>query len=293
MPDARDEDQPRPPRRRAWPRRLAPAIALAAVAAVVAIATADPGDDSDRRPPVVASASSSDGLLRVLVTDMRERGEALPHGAETYDWASRGRVKLGNRPGARRALIGWGQVYACSHGNPDPSARVELRDIQTWVLSARARAWRRVQTSRGVDGAAYREDFRGNANRPADARTLPDGGTSVTAGRGYNFHFWPEGGRVRIDPSDIAGIVVAVRARLLPTTLRQAARPCYVASVGADFWADVQGAGSGATAVGDAAIGRLKRVDARWRAFTMTTLSPRDLARAGAPPLRLPAAELR
>jgi len=41
-----------------------------------------------------------------------------------------------------------------------------------------------------LDGAACLYDFSGDSNKPADTITLPDGPISVTAGNGYNFHFY-------------------------------------------------------------------------------------------------------
>jgi hypothetical protein len=74
--------------------------------------------------------------------------------------------------------------------------------------------WHQVQSSQRVEGAAFREDYVGNINQPANIRSEPDGSISVTAGGGFNFHFRPSG-RASIDPNDISGVFTTVQARLI------------------------------------------------------------------------------
>jgi hypothetical protein len=229
-----------------------------------------------------------DDPVEVMVGDMTPPHEGSPHGVPlSYDWARGPRVGMGNDPGAFRAMILWGQVYEAAEGNPSANTRVHLRDAAAWVLSKRTRQWRLVQSSVSVEGSAYREDFAGDVNRPADVRAEPDGGVSVTAGGGYNYHFWPPSGRAAIDPNDIGGVVTRVRARLVSgdTTRpddRAAAR--YLLSVGGDYWLSRTAAWDNFKTNGDIGIGKFKYVGTEWKSFYMTTLSA-DSLRANPPPV--------
>src|SRR6202012_2111265 len=98
----------------------------------------------------------------------------------------------------------------------------------------------------------------------------------------HNFHFWPGSGRVDQRPAQVSAVVVAVQARLQPLSSNTAA-PCLVLSVGGDLWRS-RTAGPGGSNSTDIGIGRFKRVERRWRLFTMTTASAALLQRTPAPP---------
>lgn len=237
--------------------------------------------------PSKPSAEVEDDTMVEIVADMALPHEARPHGVpETYNWAVRPRVGMGNNPGAFRALIAWGQLYEAAEGNPATNTRVHLRDLRTYVLSRRTGTWRLLQSSTGVEGHAYVEDFLNDVNRPADIRPEQDGGVSVMAGGGYNFHFWPPSGRVAINPADIGGLITSIRARLITADSsrpddRNRAR--YVLGMGADYWLDLEADWNQFKTNGDAGIGRFKYVRPEWRTFYMTTLSEAEL-RQNPPP---------
>jgi hypothetical protein len=220
---------------------------------------------------LVVPTDSSVGLTQLLHDDMRLRSEQRPHGTHA-DWAAHPRLRAGTNPRAYTAFTAWGQLYECASGNPQPGARVELRDIEGWIRSKATGAWVRVQRSVGTGGGAYREDFANNDSHNADAKTLQSGSTSAAAGGGFNYHFWPTDGRVSINPGDVAAVVTTVRARLAPGTYSSRGRaPCYVASMGADYWREKAAAAAAFTTNKDVGIGRFKRVDSKWRLFTMST----------------------
>jgi hypothetical protein len=202
---------------------------------------------------------------------MRLPSEAVPHGIN-YPFAFRPR--LGGSPGSYTAYMAWGQLYECASGNPQGAARVEIRDIEGWVKSRGAGAWRRVQQSTGTGGAAFAENFVNNVSKAADVLPATSGGTSVRVGGGYNYHFWPTGGRAPIDPSDVGAVASSVRARLAPGTYSATgSAPCYVLSMGADYWKNASSAWNQFATNKDAGIGRFKRVDRNWRLYTMSTSS--------------------
>jgi hypothetical protein len=120
-----------------------------------------------------------------------------------------------------------------------------------------------------MQGAAFAEDYAG-PTVPAHYVAKPSG-TSVTPVAGHNFHFWPNSGRVSLRPRRVAAVVVAVQARLQARP-QGAAAPCLVLSVGGDLWRSLSAEPGGANSA-DIGIGRFKRVERRWRLFTMTTAS--------------------
>ena len=225
-------------------------------------------------PPVTTTpptTPSTNTFAQLRTADMAQASEALPHGI-TYDFAYHPRLSAGLNAGGYTAFTGWGQLYECASGNPQPAARVEIRDIQSWIKSKSTGAWRVVQQSTATDGGAYSESFVNNTSKTSDAVTLSSGSTSVTAGGGYNYHFWPKTSRVSIDPNDVAGVITNARYRLVPGTYDPTKpSPCYVLSMGADYWSAVNAQWNQLLTNRDVGIGRFKRVDSDWRTGTMST----------------------
>lgn len=225
--------------------------------------------------------------LETILYDMTGQHEGSPSGVPaSYDWAKGPRMGMGNDPGAFRALMAWGQVYEDAEGNPATNTRVQLRNMKAYVLSKKDGAWRVVQESVSVDGAAYREDFVADVNKPADVRAEAEG-VSVKLEPNYNFHYWPTSGRTEIDPTDIAGIFTTMQARLIVDDEnkpddRDKAR--YLLSMGADYWLDLTTQWDQFKTNGDVAIGKFKYVTPEWQAFNMTSLSEEEL-RKNPPPL--------
>jgi hypothetical protein len=227
--------------------------------------------------------------LETIINDMTLPHEDKAAGVpESYDWASGPRIGRGNEPGDFKAFIAWGQVYEAASGNPAKNTRVELKNIKAYILSKADGKWHLLQSSTDVEGAAYREDFVNDESKTLELRTEPDGSISVTAGDGYNFHFWTSSGRSTIDPDDVAGVFTTVQARLIvddPTLPDDRATAKYLLSMGGDYWLSLSAQWkSDWSANGDAAIGRFKYVTSEWQAFNMTTLSEEEL-RNNPPPL--------
>ena len=239
--------------------------------------------------PVVAKPQTTN-TLQTIADDMRLPHAAKLHGVPAaYDWADKPRLGRGNDPGVFKAFIAWGQVYESAQGNPAINTRVQLRNLEGFLLSKKTGQWTRLQFSVDVDGAAFKEDFANNASQPPQQRREPDGGVSVTAGGGYNFHFWCSCGRTVIDPRDVAGVFTTAQARLIlgdATKPDDRATAQYLLGMGADYWLDQSGEWKADwSANGDVGIGRMKFVTNDWQAFNMTTLSLNDLEK-NPPPLR-------
>jgi hypothetical protein len=241
-----------------------------------------------KNPASSPRKSSTVNSIQVIINDMTLPHEGSPHGVPlNYDWAVRPRVGMGNHPGTFRAMTAWGQIYEDSSGNPASNSRVQIRNMRAYLLGKKDGQWRVLQTSRKVEGSGYREDFADDANKPPDMRQEPDTTVSVTAGDGYNYHFWPSTGRASIDPNDVGGIFTTVQARLiLGDSAKQddSAAARYLLSMGGDYWLSLSAQWDNFKTNGDIGIGRFKTVRPEWQAFNMTSLTADDLRR-NPPPL--------
>lgn len=223
-----------------------------------------------------AEAIRKQRIASLLVSDMTEANEGRYHGVpDEWNWALRPRVGMGNDPGTFRAMIAWGQIYLEAAGSGATNTRVQVRNIEAWLLSKTDGKWHLLQQAETVQGAAYREDFAGDVNVPANLRDEPDGGVSVKLEAGHNFHFWNPTGRVNISPDDIAGLVTAFQARLVvddPAAGDDRANARFVASAGGDYWLSLTAEWDNFKTNNDFAIGRGKMVGTEWRTFTSCTI---------------------
>ncbi len=226
---------------------------------------------------------------QTIIDDMQPPHEGIPHGVpKDYNWAFGPRVGMGNNPHHFRAMTAWGQLYEAATGNLTSNTRIQIRDIKAYVLSKRDRKWHLLQSSRRVAGNAYREDFAGDINKPADVIYQQDGSISVKVSKGYNYHFWCSCDRVLIDPNNISGIFTTVQARLVvdnPQKPDDRAQARYLLSMGGDYWLNLTAKWDNGKTNADIGIGKFKYVKNQWQAFNMTTLSPADIRR-NPPPMQ-------
>jgi hypothetical protein len=242
-------------------------------------------------PTRTAIPAALPNSVDLIVSDMTQPHEALLSGVPAaFDWHAGPRMGLGNEPGKLRAMIAWGQVYADAAGNPAQNTRVQLADIQLWLLSKKSATWSRVQGSWRVQGNAFREDFKDNDNIPADVRVESDGSLAIKLTPRYNFHFWTESGRSEIDNTDVAGVYSTVRARLIIDDVRKPddrSRARVLVGMGADYWLTLTAAWDPAWQNnGDVAIGRMRFVSQTWASYNMSSLSAEAL-RANPPPITI------
>lgn len=215
--------------------------------------------------------------LEEIIGDMNLPHEGRPHGVpDNYNWAINPRRGAVEPPADWTAAIAWGQLYEWIEGNPADNTRVHLTDLELYYLNKNDNKWYRIQKAVRVSGAAYREDFAGDDNIPADIRLEPDYSVSVTCGNGRNFHFWPNSGRVSIPKNVVAGCFVTIKARLiaddpLKEDDRDSAR--YVLSVGGDWWLSLTAQWDNWTTNADMGIGRFRFVGKEWRSFNMYSVT--------------------
>ncbi|MEL6385489.1 MAG: LamG domain-containing protein [Cyanobacteria bacterium J06626_18] len=216
-------------------------------------------------------------LLIEAASDLEKTHEGRPDGVpDNIDWSSEPRINAGNDPGGFEAVNAWGQIYEDAAGNPAENTRVKLRNIQTYVFSKKEGEWNLVQSSPTVEGAAYKLDFANDTNQPADIRTEPDGSLSIKVTPGFNFHFWPTGGRGTIDPNDVGGVYTTVDAKLIlddPNKPDDRAQAKYLMGMGSDYWKDATAGWDNFKTNYDAVVGRFRYVDSEWDSFGATSFT--------------------
>lgn len=225
--------------------------------------------------------------LEDIIGDVTLPHEGLPHGVpDSYDWARAPRSGAQRPPEGWTAAIAWGQLYEWAEGNPATNTRVQIRDMEMHYLSKSDNQWHQLQKSLRVDGAAYTEDFVDNINKPADIRSESDGSISVTAGNGYNFHFWPSAGRVEIPKDQVDGCFISVQCRLIldnPEGPDDRDQARYLMSVGGDWWESLTAQWDNWTTNADMGIGRFRFITSEWKGYNMISL-PEEQVRENPPP---------
>ena len=235
----------------------------------------------------IACQGFSQTTLDEIIGDMTLPHEGLPHGVpSSFDWYSKPR-KGAPEPGPGwTAAIAWGQVYEWAGGNPATNTRIQIKDLAMYYLSKKDNKWHLLQSSVRVSGANYVENFAGDVNKPANIRIEKDGSISTTCGGGYNFHFWPNTGRITIPVNDVAGCFVTVKARLI---VNDATKPDdrdkakYMMSVGGDWWLSLTAPWDNWKTNWDIGIGRFRFIKSEWKSFNMYSV-PNDTIRKNPPP---------
>ena len=117
-------------------------------------ASSSPGTPSNLGLRVPTSTGTS--VADRIAGDMQGKNEAYPHGVPlSYEWANGPVVIMGNNSKGWQAITSWGAVYEDSKGNPATNTRVNIRDMQTYVLLQSTGKWLLVQNTSSPMGAAY------------------------------------------------------------------------------------------------------------------------------------------
>lgn len=245
---------------------------------------ADTTSAGSQPEPIVSETIPN--TLEQIRNDMAEPHQAIPNGIDGQDWRLAPRVGYGNQPPEGwSAMTTWGQVYAPTTGNPATNTRFQIKNMQTWYLSKATGEWISWQTSSNVGGANYAEDFQNDLNIPADLRREEEG-YSANLQEGYNFHFWPQEGRVTIDPDDIAAVWTAIDGRLIlddHAGVNDMSQACMMMSVGADYWTNRSAEWDQWTTNGDIGIGRFRYLTKDWQTFNMHTMTKEQLTQQPPP----------
>ena len=230
---------------------------------------------------------SSQTTLDEIVNDMKLPHEGLPHGVPAnFNWQAKPRVGATEPGPGWTAAIAWGQVYEWAGGNPATNTRIQIKDLAMYYLSKKDNKWHLLQSSVRVSGANYVEDFAGDVNKPANIRVEKDGSISTTCGGGYNFHFWPNTGRITIPVNEVAGCFVTVKARLIVNDVNKPDdrdKAKYLMSVGGDWWQSLTAPWDNWKTNWDIGIGRFRFITFEWKSFNMYSV-PADTIRKNPPP---------
>lgn len=231
--------------------------------------------------PITPTATYSGSLDPAYSDSWLTANEFNPDGVPTtYNWYSNSAQPgwMNSPPLDWQAISMWGQVYVYGGYSPTGSnTRVQIRNCETWVKSKFTNNWEKLQSKTVPDGAAFASDFGNNGN--VDVNTKDEGanggGLSVTAGNGFNYHFWA-GYRGVINPGDISAVYTKFDARLIldkvaGTDDRSAAK--YIASAGADYWRSTTSPWvSDWSNNGGVTGGIFKKITNDWRVFSASTI---------------------
>jgi len=252
-------------------------------------------------------------ILKNVVDDMfATSNEGTAHGTNS-EWAGRPSFGLHtDKPYGYdnwTEVLTWGQVYASNHNkeckprpgdpsniknclhhelcSPDknfPNVRVHIKDLELYIYK-KDNTWERLDYTDLVDkshpgqyGHSYVEDYSGDVNRPADIRFEPEGGISVQAGSGWNFHFWGKGIKLDSEKLGVKGIFVVCKTRLVGVVGNQ--DPKYLLNVGADHWRSDGYKDWGGVSNISVALGRFKYVTTEWQYVTMHGFTTKAAAQA-------------
>jgi hypothetical protein len=262
------------------------AAVIVCVALVACGGAADEADAQTSTPTLPAGNTAfvlPADQLGDIARPFGTRHEALAEGVPlSYDWAQASRLGRGNQvPAGYGALTGWGQVFWAA-GSAGTGQAVELKDSQTYVCTGANRQWQRIQQG-AIEGAAFRADFAGNDNVPANVTQVAEGQVRVGFPAGRAFHYWPRQGRAALAGNEaVCGVMVVFQARVTAadgSPLPAGVQPALLIGGGADYWASTTAAWNQYQTNQDVGIGQLRRLSTQWRWYGVTTAAQADLQR--------------
>lgn len=216
-------------------------------------------------PPPPPTPAPPGTLAALLKADMTGSSEALP-GFPWLDWAQHPVIQSFPPHSNMQCNTAWAVLDGV--GGQRQGGRVQIAGMELHLKSKSTGQWQRSQSDFGVvDGAYYDDNFL-NGNQSSDQRKESVGCSVGNLPSGFNFHFYPSTGRGSQTPSDVAGLVIIVRARLLPGSWTGTA-PQYVLNAANDWWINKTAGWDGNYQNNNGGIvGKYKRVDEKWRMFT-------------------------
>ncbi|MFN9101136.1 MAG: hypothetical protein ACK5WT_00175 [Betaproteobacteria bacterium] len=227
--------------------------------------------------------------LRSLSVPFGSPHDALPAGVPPgFDWRERSKRESGNIvPAGFKAFTGWAGAFWID-GAPVGTQRLEVRQNQTLICTWNSgqRQWQRVQRG-DIEGAAFRADFAGNENIPADVVQVMPGQARIGFGAGRAFHFWPRQGRIVLGSQPLCGVLALFQARAVTPdgrTLPAGAVSTLLAGGGADYWLDAAVPWDNYRTNSGVGLGVLRRVSPSWEWHGMGTADAdalEQLAREG------------
>lgn len=214
--------------------------------------------------------------LLILSVPFGSPHDALPAGVPPgFDWRERSKRENGNIvPAGFKAFTGWAQAFWID-GAPVGTQRLEVRHNQTLICTWNSgqRQWQRVQRG-DIEGAAFRADYAGNENVPADVVRVMSGQVRIGFGAGRAFHFWPRQGRIVLGSQPLCGVLALFQARAVTPdgrSLPAGAASTLLAGGGADYWLDTAVPWDNYRTNVGVGLGVLRRVGPSWEWHGMGT----------------------
>lgn len=186
----------------------------------------------------------------------------------------------------RTAANPWWVAFRAD-GNPPDATKVGLavEQLELWLLSASTGTWSRVKVNDHTYTRLYAPPYNANPVNPLLYSALGAAPLVVSLDlANYAAHGYPDDARVTIDPTDIAGVISRVKAKLvsLDGSDISGAVGTIVLQMGCDYWPDL----TATTGTADAFVGSMTPVGLNWQWFYGTTLSVSEL-KANRPPIEL------
>jgi hypothetical protein len=247
-------------------------------------------DESNGGQTRMRIANAGIGVLPIDSADWSQilapvgtKGDSLPLNTPAHwDWAQRSVMHAGNQvPRGFTMQIGWGHVLNTRDAGSRAPQLLEVRSHRTFVCSRINGQVRWLLSQTGdVDGAAFRADFAGNANRPATKQYLDGDAVRVGFPHGMAYHFWSRSARQPI-PSGYCGLLVLAEARAVQSNgspLASGTRPSILLALGADYWLNKSVGWDHQRTNRSVGTGRLRFVSGQWDWHGFRTASDADIA---------------
>lgn len=242
--------------------------------------------DATRDEVALANRTPDELLIAEYLDDSALPHQGIPHGlSPSVNWAQHGIVNSPSPPPDIHYATPWGIIYVDeSSPVPPTNTRVQLGYIRLHVLTV-SQGWLTYTSLAGHGGWWPENDFT-VPKEDADQRLEEDGFTSVTAGNGKAFHFFPPS-LTAIDREDVIGIAATAEARLIvanPSLPDDRASARYLALAGADWWEDPEiPPGPDFSHAPQAGAGRFHYVTNDWQTVRISTVNALTLL-ASPPP---------
>jgi hypothetical protein len=216
-------------------------------------------------------------ILNKVLEDMAMPHDELPHGVPSnYSWYYKPRVAAGNDPKGFDFFTAWGMLYRSEMNKSSTNARVQIKNIKSYLFDLKFNRWISVQNDVRMYGASFREDFKDNFSKPADF-DVNQNSISIRPENGFNIHFWKRS-RENISIYDVGGFFLYTKVRLVGGSINDASDR-YILSVGADYWKKRHSFWKQDWSENkDIAIGRFNLIDRNWKVVGMTTMTATQLA---------------
>ncbi len=208
---------------------------------------------------------------------MTQPCEAVPHGADSFNWARQPAIVMGCNPtaaglpswysGTKYAewprIIAWFTVYREAGAALPRNTRVAVRNLQLWIKSKATGQWSQIDSQVTPHGGAHYAENMSGVTQTWEPRTEADGSVSLRPPKDFCAHGW--GAMQQISVSDIAGVYASVEHRVIadnPSDTECRLLDRWAVNVGVDYYPPE---GAPVTGLPGCFTGRYLRSMPEWR----------------------------